>query len=455
VLPGTGKGRAARRDERVERDLQPRAVMTTQPLELKVPFENVNDVTAKILSWKVSSGKVVKAGEVIAELENSKASFEVTAPTAGVVEYSRPVGEEVPVGETLCRIFAEGSAPTPAPTQPKAAVTPSASSSATVFSKKAKELADELGMDAALFAGMTFVKETDVRQKAAELGKVGKTAAAPMKPEAPTREAAAAPDQPGERVPLERAKRYENRELVATDQAALKSTLYYFCPAAGLQQGCANASPPIPRLAIVLFETVKLLKKYPLLNAYFMDDAVFKYRDVNIGFAVDMGHGLKVLVIHGAEKLSFAELTARIDDLLVKYSTSTLAVADVTGSTFTITDLGYEGVFTFDPLINSRQAAILGLGAEGANPAGIGGGLMLSCAFDHRLIGGKQVAEFMRDLSARLVGHAESLGEGAREKALCCSRCMQSAKELRGLKAFLIPSAEPAGYICSICLAGH
>src|SRR5215207_8322288 len=106
---------------------------------------------------------------------------------------------------------------------------------------------------------------------------------------------------------------------------------------------------------------------------------------------------------------------ARIYDLLAKYSTNTLAVADVTGSTFTVTDLGYEGVFTFEPLINSRQAAILGLGAETVKPGGIGGGFMLSCSFDHRLIGGKQVAEFMRDLSARLVGHAESLGKTARE----------------------------------------
>jgi pyruvate/2-oxoglutarate dehydrogenase complex dihydrolipoamide acyltransferase (E2) component len=427
----------------------------TQPFEVKVPFENVNDVTAKILSWKVPSGGVVKPGDVIAELENSKASFEVTAPTAGVVEYSTPVGEEVPVGETLCRIFAEGSAPGPAPVASRASVEPTAPNSTAAFSKKAKELANELGIDPAVFAGMTFVKEADVRQKAAELGKIGKAAAAPIKQQAPPAEAAAGPDQPGERVQLERAKRLENRELVAADRAVLKSTLYYFCPAAGLQEGCAKASPPIPRLAVVLFETVKLLKKYPLLNACFLEDAAFKYRDVNIGFAVDMGHGLKVLVIQGAENLSFAELTARFDDLLVSYSTNTLAVADVTGSTFTVTDLGYEGVFTFEPLINSRQAAILGLGAETANPAGTGGGFMLSCSFDHRLIGGKQVAEFMRDLSARLVGHAESLGKTARESSLCCSRCMQSIDQLRGLKAFLIPSAEPAGYICSICLAGH
>jgi pyruvate/2-oxoglutarate dehydrogenase complex dihydrolipoamide acyltransferase (E2) component len=437
----------------MERDLQPRAVMT-EPFEVKVPFENVNDVTAKILSWKVPSGSAVKTGDVIAELENSKASFEVTAPKAGVVEYSQPVGEEVPVGETLCRIFAEGSVRAPAPVV-RPAAEQSTPGNTVGFSKKAKDLAYELGIDPAAFAGMTFVKEADVRQKAAELGKLAKAPAAPVKQEVPTSPTAAGPDQAGERVPLERAKRLENKELLAADRAVLKSTLYYFCPAAGLQEGCAKAVPPVPRLAIVLFETVKLLQKYPLLNGYFLEDAAFKYRDVNIGFAVDMGHGLKVLVVHGAEKLLFAELTATLDDLLVKYSTNSLAVADVTGSTFTITDLGYEGVFTFEPLINSRQAAILGLGAETANPSATGGGFMLSCSFDHRLIGGKQVAEFMRDLSARLVGHAESLGKAARENSLCCSRCMQSVADLRRVKAFLMPSAEPAGYICSICLAGH
>src|SRR5260221_10095018 len=170
------------------------------------------------------------------------------------------------------------------------------------------------------------------------------------------------------------------------------------------------------------------------------------YRHVNVGFAVDMGYGLKVLVIRDAEKLSFAELSAQVDDVLVKYSTNTLAVADVSGSTFTVTDLSGDGVFAFDPLINSNQAAILGIGAE--QP----GGFLLSCAFDHRINGGRIVAEVLRELSERLARHARAL---QREDEKCCSQCLQPASALRRRGHVLVASIEPEGCVCSICLSGN
>src|SRR5437773_1646358 len=151
------------------------------PLEVKVPHENVNDPTAKLLLWKVPSGAKVSEGDAIAELENSKATFEITAPASGVVEYSRPVGQAVPVGET---------------------------------------------------------------------------------------------------VPLARARLLENRELLAADRAALKSTVFYPCPAA-LQDAAAGHSPPVSRLVILLYETVKLLTKFKYLNACFVDDSAFLYRHIH------------------------------------------------------------------------------------------------------------------------------------------------------------------------------
>ena len=243
----------------------------------------------------------------------------------------------------------------------------------------------------------------------------------------------------------------ENRELLSADRAALKSTLFYFCPAAGLADACARQSPPVLRLVVILFEAVKLLKQYRRLNACFTEDNALLYRHVHIGFAVDMGRGLKVLAIRKAEELSFPELAERFELLLAKYATDSLAVADIAGSTFTVTDLAQEGVFAFTPLLNSRQAAILGVGAEDAK----GEGFMLSCAFDHRLTGGKQVAEFLRDLSSRVAFQAASLGAtSAKSAALYCARCLQTVEDLRAIRAFLLPSAEPPGYLCTNCLAG-
>jgi len=262
-------------------------------------------------------------------------------------------------------------------------------------------------------------------------------------------------DEPGQLVPLERSKQVENRELSQVNQEVLKSTVYFFCPAGGFQQLCARQNPPVQRLVVLLFELVKLLKKHPSLNAFYSDGSMYSYTHIHIGFAVDMGHGLKVLVVREAENLSFGALADRVEDLLVKYSTGNLAVKEITGSTFTITDLAQTGVFTFEPLINSRQAAILGVGGEIQLPGTGSGGFMLSCAFDHRLNSGRLVAEFLAELSARIVGHADSLKLATPADPPCCSRCLQTVDQLRAVQAFLLPSIEPQGFICSHCLFGH
>lgn len=449
-------------------------------VEVKVPFENVNDPTARLVAWKVASGTAVKEGDEVAELENSKATFPVTAPVAGVVWHRHAEGDEIPVGAILFVVGGDGTEPkipdqapllpTPSPTLP---ATPAAEA---MFSRRARELLNALGLDAALFRGMTQVRESDVLNRARGLGKpipdaLKKAENRPASPPSPGGEGrgegelslpkgglslsnAVGTMEDGEMVPLDRAKQVENRELAAMDRSAVKSTIFCLCPAAGLQQACARQSPPTQRLAVALFETSRLLRKYRSLNACFTEAGMFVYRKINLGFAVDLGRGLKVLVIRDADALTFEQLASRFQELLVKYSTGSLAVADVTGSTFTLTDLGAEGAFAFVPVINAHQAAIVGLGAELRDRAGLPGGFMLSCTFDHRLVAGKLVAEFLGELSARLAAHAESLAKSGADAALCCSRCLQTVEQLRRLRAFLLPSVEPPGYICTNCLTG-
>lgn len=479
----------------------------SERLEVKVPFENVNDPTAKVLSWRVSSGATVKAGDVLAELENSKTTFEVSAPSAGVVEYgeTEAIGAEIAVGDRLCWLTVAGdgpaspnSAPAVAPVAPSVAVTfegnaapptkvepqpvavaPASPASvpvpapampsntgvggrsgsavnAPIFSSKAVEALRELGLEKALFGGMVMVREADVRRMAAPPVAVAAVpAVAPLRAAAPAPKSAVA-SQPkpsaedAEEVPLERAKLFENRELGAANGATLRSTLYYLCPAPGFREACARQSPPVNRLAVVLFETARLLAKHRYLNAWQLDQSAFLYKHVHLGFAVDVDRGLKVLVVRDADKLSYAGIAAKVEELLVKYATDSLATEDISGSTFTVTDLGQEGVFTFEPLINNRQAGILAIGAE---QPGIQG-FMLACAFDHRVTTGKVVAEFLRDLSARLAGHCESI-RPRDPSPPSCSRCLATLDELRAGQAFLIPSVEPEGFICSTCLAGY
>jgi len=425
--------------------------------EIKVPFENVNDSSARIVCWKAASGALVKEGSVLAELETTKTTFQVEATASGFIEYSWAEGDEVPVGEILCRISDEKPVAAPPVATSTAIVSgkpetvnQAPSEASPVFSEKARALILKHDLDPIIFAGLVMVKEHDVRQKLEALDKSKPNVVPEPARSSPTPAAGEEVD----RVPLSRAKQYENRELLATDGSILKSTLFYLCPAGGLAAMCARQSPPIQRLAVILYETVQLLKKHPQLNARVEADHALHYKHVNIGFSVDMERGLKVLVIHRAGELSFAELTAQFNDLIAKYITDTLQVADVTNSTFTITDLAQTGVFSFDPLINARQAAILGISADTGSPES-GPGFMLSCAFDHRITSGKVVADFLGELSLRLVGHAKSMGRDKPAAAeLCCSRCLQPANVLRGLGAILVVTAEPPGYLCTICLGG-
>ena len=153
--------------------------------------------------------------------------------------------------------------------------------------------------------------------------------------------------------------------------------------------------------------------------------------------------------------MSFSELAAKYDELLVKYAANSLGVADVSGSTFTVTALTQEGVFAFAPLLNSRQAITLGIGANIPALAGSASGYLLSCTFDHRLTGGKQVAELMRELGTHMAGHSESVRQRVGDASLRCSRCLRTADALRTLRTLLLPCAEPQVYICNDCICDN
>lgn len=126
------------------------------------------------------------------------------------------------------------------------------------------------------------------------------------------------------------------------------------------------------------------------------------YDEVNVGFAVDAGEGLKVPVIRDADKKELGAIAREIQDLLLAYTSGEITLEAASGGTFTVTDLSGEGVFSFHPLINQRQSAILGVGAEFHAPGSSEGLYQLILAFDHRLTEGRAAAQFLKDLRDKL-----------------------------------------------------
>ena len=151
-----------------------------------------------------------------------------------------------------------------------------------------------------------------------------------------------------------------------------------------------------------MFEAARLLRKHPVFNAFYEDGAVNYYDEVNVGFAVDAGEGLKVPVIRDADKKDLGAIAREIQDLLLAYTSGEITLEAASGGTFTVTDLSGEGVFSFQPLINHRQSAILGVGAESLAPGSSSGSYQLILAFDHRLTEGRAAARFLKDLRDKL-----------------------------------------------------
>jgi hypothetical protein len=259
---------------------------------------------------------------------------------------------------------------------------------------------------------------------------------------------------------LPRHKRIEAAYLASGRARTLASVVSVICPTSGLKAAAAaHAELGGGASALIVYETARLLRKYPVFNAFHHEGRVNYYEQVNVGFAVDADRGLKVPVISGADVKSVNEITQEIENFVLSYLNGNLSVESLAGGTFTITDLSGEDVFLFHPLINQWQAAILGIGAEYFPPGSDEGFFNLILAFDHQLAEGRLAAKFLRELRDRVRSYEPALraGKNSGRPEPACSRCLRTASELVALDAPLLQSVRADGektLICKICLEG-
>ena len=148
----------------------------------------------------------------------------------------------------------------------------------------------------------------------------------------------------------------------------------------------------------------KALKLYPMLNATLIGDEVHRLDSIHIGVAVALQDGLLVPVARDADKRTVQEIGREVRRLAQGARDGSLSVDEVTGSTFTITNLGAYGIDGFTPIINSPEAAIMGVGrivervVVHDDQIARRKIMVLSLTIDHRLIDGATGAEFMRSL---------------------------------------------------------
>lgn len=384
---------------------------------ITMPKLGLTMTSGSVAKWHKKEGDRVEKGDVILEVSTEKITYKVEAPESGVLRkiLVQP-GTKVPIGAPLCIIAAPDEdisellkeAPTaPAaekPAQPEAKPAPVAAKPAgeEVLIKAtpiAKKIAKEQGIDLALVTGTGpggRIVEKDVldfieRQKAA-------AGARPVAEAAPLKRIALSDVR---QVIAERMSTSWQNSPMVTLNADVDCTLLKKLRE-DLKSSFKEKGLNLSYNYILMKACAVALKEQPMLNSYLEGNEVVLYDEVNIGLAVATEEALLVPVVKDVAGKNLYEIASDGDALIEKARKGELAIDDVTGGTFTITNLGMFGVRDFTPIINPPQCAILGVGEMKDKPCVCDGQIVvkpmmtLSLTFDHRIVDGAQGAMFIR-----------------------------------------------------------
>ena len=409
-----------------------------------------------ITEWKKKKGDKVSEGEILFSYETDKSAFDEPSQFSGtvlaclaeegeVVECLAPVciiGEE---GEDISSLLG-GAKKEEAPAAETAAeqkeekttaqqiapeVTKSESGDRIRISPRAKNLALKTGVD------MTAVQPTGPHgriierdiNRALDEGKTGTTdgvldflsgkiaPVAPAEEKAPAAAAAPAPAADDLRAyveePMSNVRRVIAKSMTASLSEMAQLTLNASFDATALlayrktlkEKGEAMGLSKVTINDMVLFAVAKILPQFPDINANLVDGKFRRFAHANVGMAVDTDRGLLVPVIFGAEKMTLSELSANAKRLAAGAKEGNLSPDEMSGGSFTVSNLGSLGVESFTPVINPPQTAILGvcctvnrLRADGTVYPAMG----LSLTFDHRAVDGAPAARFLKELCTAL-----------------------------------------------------
>ena len=438
-------------------------------IEVTLPRQGWSMEEAVFVEWLKKDGDTVKAGEPLFSVETDKAVQEIESLDAGILRLtpvSPQAGSTVRVGDVLAYLVAAGeAAPTGRAAAPAAvsepsdrsdtfqgpaaverrppeggrspggrglsrqspaakadstranqAASPMTASTGRPVSPRAARRAVQEGVDLRAVQGTGKggrIRESDVL--AAMTGKPSPAAVAPS-PAPP-----AVPPIPGRDEKVTTLRRTVADRMHRSKTLTAPVTLTTRVDAGALvklregMKAKAKGKKNVPAYGdIIMREVAQSLLEHPALNARWENDWIRFPDAVNIGFAVDTEAGLVVPVVRDTPKRSLQELADLTRDLAERAKARRLSVEEMSGGTFTITNLGMAGIDAFTPIVNWPECAVLGVGQITQEPVVkgkkvvVGDRLWLSLTFDHRIVDGAPAARFLEALRARI----ERLGQG-------------------------------------------
>ncbi len=430
--------------------------------EVKVPMLAESISEARLLAWRKQVGEAVRSGEGLVDIETDKVTLEVSAPADGVVSaIHKPAGEQVSAEEVIAVLSAEEAGKSTQSTQGVDGAAGAAETAGTVETAGTEKADGEHGppppapppqdaaeTDAAATPRMSpavralieqhqlepsripatgkknrLLKEDvlralqDTGQPGPQTGPAEPGGAGPAPPPtAPPATEPAAPSRRQERVPMSLLRRrVAERLLQAQRQNAILSTFneVNMRPVMGLRQRYGEIFEQRHRVRLGLMAlftraVIEGLKRFPILNAAVDGTDVISHHYYDIGIALSAPRGLVVPVLKNAESLSLHQIESRIREFAGKARQGTLALEDLAGGTFTITNGGVFGSLLSTPIINPPQSAILGMHRIQERPVVEGGKVVirpimyLAVSYDHRIIDGREAVQFLVTVKEQL-----------------------------------------------------
>ncbi|MYH95033.1 MAG: 2-oxo acid dehydrogenase subunit E2 [Acidimicrobiia bacterium] len=356
--------------------------------EVRLPQWSMGMEEGQVVTWHKQVGDVVAVDEPLVEIEAEKTTDDVLAPVAGtILEILVAEGETVPALTVLALIGEPGEAvasPAP-PDRPSVQITP-----------VARRTAKELGVDLASVTGTGpggRITEYDVISHATD------TPAETVGERAPS---------PTTTVPLTGMRRAIASRMHESLQSMAQLTLTRQIDTTELiahQQALKAEGSGVSVTDLVLKAVAVALASHPALNARLEDDVITQHSRIDLGVAVALDDGLIVPVVRDAGTKSLAELSAEVRDLAERVRTKSANPDEVSGSTFTVTNLGAYGIDGFTPIINPPEVAILGVGRAAEVPIRDGDNvawrqmITFSLTIDHRAVDGAPGAQFLQTLA--------------------------------------------------------
>ena len=386
-----------------------------------------------IIEWLKEEGDTVSMGEVIAQIETDKSTMDLESDAAGTllkrvypagttVPVTVPIawigtpGEKIPEDSPLVQQETQQAQSTPVEAEP---VKVSSATGKIPATPAARRVAGETGIDLASVKASGKhgeVREQDVRAvKATPLAKriasdtgvdLSQVAGSGHAGKVYSRDIPVAPAGEDRRVALTNIQKITGRRMLesvqtipmVTEDISVDVTLLLEMKQSIRDQSGIQASVN----DFVIKAVARALQMHPRMNSVFDGDALIYRHEINIGMAVATERGLLVPVLRQADMLSLSQLTERTRDIIQRGRAGKLGADELTGSTFSISNVGMFGITSFSPIINPPEAGILGVCAIEQLPRFKDGTVVersimtLSLTFDHRIIDGAESAQFLQ-----------------------------------------------------------